>query len=335
MDNTDKHIRFDTVKLVTDTKYISQVNDTLFKNDVDLASGEIISIEYRSKNHSDITPFELYIRANYLSDKMTIEFSSKILLADYPLLISSTTFRQCFTNIETLGICKLDIDGIIGDCYFNKLHIVRDIELELTPDILGRLNQCTGDYRRYKWQRYKSAIQFARDVKAVDCRESITVYNKAVEVARSENKLFLHKTGNEELILNHFRGKTRFEVKLENKRKIQKELGIADTDYHSVMNCRKNIVLTQFEKIFGSDAPATGEMKINNIVDYGLWNIIRYHNFDLKSIEQEIKDLRLYEDKTKGAMGKQMKKIKAMMQAYLNHNYNADSVIDGIRERLK
>lgn len=328
-------IQFDTIKLVTDTKYISLINNTLFKNDIDLASGEIISIEYRSKNHPDITPFELYIRANYLSHKMTIEFSSKILLVDYPLLISSQTFRQCLTNIDTIGICKLDIDSIIGDCHFSKLHIVKDIELELTPTILGRLNQCTGDYRRYKWQRYKSAIQFARDVKAIDCRESITVYNKEEELVRSENRLFLNKTGSEELILNHFRGKTRFEVKLENKRKIQKELGIANTDYSSVMSCRKNIVLHQFEKIFGSDAPAAGEMKINNIVDYGLWNIIRYHNFDLKSIEQEIKDLRLYEDKTKGAMGKQMKKIKAMMQAYLNQNHNADTILDGIRGLLK
>lgn len=75
-------------------------------------------------------------------------------------------------------------------------------------------------------------------------------------------------------------------------------------------------------------------MQINNIVDYGLWCTIRYHNFDLKSIEQEIKDMKLYEDKTKGAMGKQMKKIRAMMQAYLNQNHHADTVIESIREKL-
>lgn len=101
------------------------------------------------------------------------------------------------------------------------------------------------------------------------------------------------------------------------------------------MNCPNNIVLAQFDKIFGSGSPTVGEMKINNIVDYGLWCVIRYHQFDLQNIEQEIKDMRLYEDKTKGAMGKQMKKIKAMMQAYLNQNYSADTVIDGIREQLK
>ena len=294
-----------------------------------------MSVAYYSHQHSDITPYELCIRANYRSNRMTIEFSSKILLADYPLLICADTFRQCLSNIESLGLCRLDIDGIIGDCYFNKLHIVRDIDIKLTSDILGRLNQCTGDYRRYIWSRYKDGILFRRNVKAPNCRESITLYDKEIEIALSRNEGFLSKTGSTESILNHFTGKTRFEVKLENKRKIQKELGIANTDYLSVMNCQRNIVLHQFDKIFGSDAPATGDMKINNIVDYGLWNIIRYHNFSLQSIEQEIKDMKLYEDKTKGAMGKQMKKIKAMMQAYLNQNHNADTIIDSIRKLLQ
>ena len=327
-------LKFDTIRFVTKTKYLSTPTKDLFKHDVDIDTGELISIEYQPHKHADITPFELYIRANYRSNRMTIEFSSKILLADYPLLISSQTFRQCLSNIEILGICKLDIDGIIEDSYFNKIYITKDIDLPLTPEILNRLNQCTGDYRRYKWYRYTDAILFTKNVKAEDCRESISIYNKEVEINLSRNKPFLNLIDNPASILNHFEGKTRFEVKLENKRKIQKELGIEHTDYQSVMNTQKNIILSQFDKIFSSNIPQSNTMEINNIVDYGLWCIIRYHNFDLKSIEQEIKDMKLYEDKTKGAMGKQMRKIRAMMQAYLNQNHDADTVIEGIRAKL-
>lgn len=328
-------LKFDTVRFVTKTKYISNANDELFKNDIDIKTGESISMEYISQMHKDITPFELNIRASYRSNRMTIEFSSKLLLNDYPLLISDQTFKQCLSNIEMLGICQLDIDSIINDCYFNKLHITKDINLLLTSEILNRLNQCTGDYRRYKWYRYTDAILFTRNVKAEDCRESISIYNKEVEIDLSRNKPFLNKTDNATSILDYFQGKTRFEVKLENKRKIQKELSIENTDYQSVMNASKNIILTQFDKIFTSNIPQSDTMQINNIVDYGLWCIIRYHNFNLKSIEQEIKDMKLYEDKTKGAMGKQMKKIRAMMQAYLNKNHDADTIIEGIREKLK
>lgn len=328
-------LTFDTVRLVTKTKYLSNPTKDLFKHDVDIDTGELISIEYQPHKHVDITPFELYIRANYRSNRMTIEFSSKILLADYPLLISEQTFRQCLFNIEALGICLLDIDSIVDDCYFNKIYITKDIDLALTSEILNRLNQCTGDYRRYKWHRYTDAILFTKNVKAEDCRESISIYNKEVEINLSRNKLFLNITDNAASILDYFKGKTRFEVKLENKRKIQKELGIGDTDYHSVMNASKNIILNQLDKIFASNIPQSDTMEINNIVDYGLWCIIRYHNFDLKSIEQEIKDMKLYEDKTKGAMGKQMKKIRAMMQSYLNQSHDADTIIEGIRAMLK
>lgn len=329
-------LKFDTVRFVTKTKYLSNPNKDLFKHDLDIDTGELISIEYQSRNHAETSPFELYIRANCRFNRMTIGFSSKILHADYPLLISTDTFRQCLSNIEALGICKLDIDSIIDDCYFNKIHITKDINLPLTTEILDRLNQCTGDYRRYKWHRYANdAILFTKDVKAEDCRESISIYNKEVEINLFRNKPFLNITDNAASIHDYFKGKTRFEVKLENKRKIQKELGIENTDYQSVMNIQKNIILSQFDKIFSSNIPQSNTMEINNIVDYGLWCIIRYHNFDLKSIEQEIKDMKLYEDKTKGAMGKQMKKIRAMMQAYLNQNHDADTVIEGIRKMLK
>ncbi len=335
MDNTNSPIKFDTIKLITNSRHINQPNISLFQSEVDITTGELISIAYHSHHHPDITPYKLYIYANYKSQRISIEFSSKILLSDYPLMISANTFRQCLANIEALGICRLDIDGIIADCYFNKLHIAKDIDLQLTPAILDRLNQCTGDYRRYKWRRYDTAILFSRNVQAVDCRDSITIYDKTAELSRYPNKAFLSKTGNTDSILDYFANKTRLEVKLENKRKIQKELDIENTDYQSVMNCQKNIVRAQFDKVFGSEVPATSKMEINNIGDYGLWCAIRYHNFDLQRIEQEIKDIRLYGDKTKGAMGKQMKKIKAMMQAHLNQSYAADSVIDGIREKLR
>ena len=85
---------------------------------------------------------------------MTIEFSSKLLLEDYPLLISEDTFPQALRNIERLGICKLNVEAIIEDCSFNKLHATKDVDMELTESILNTLNLCTGDYRRYNWKRY-------------------------------------------------------------------------------------------------------------------------------------------------------------------------------------
>ncbi|CDD41569.1 uncharacterized protein BN669_02821 [Bacteroides fragilis CAG:47] len=167
MSNLDKTITFDTVRFVTYSEYISDVNDEFFDNDIDLASGEARKVEFHSRKHTDIIPFQLYIRVNYKSKRMTIEFSSKILFKDYPLLISAQTFRQCLLNIENLNICKLDIDKIIENCYFNKLHITKDVDLKLTSEILDRLNQYNGEYRRYKWHRYTDGILFTEVTKRV------------------------------------------------------------------------------------------------------------------------------------------------------------------------
>lgn len=328
-------LKFDTVKLTTNRIYISQINDAIFSHDIDPTTGELISVEYNSNKHQNISPFKLYIRVNYRSNYMTVEFSSKILLKDYPKLISDETFRQCFQNIETLGICTFNIDAIIDNCHFSKLHITKDVDLCLTSEILNRLNLCTKEYRRYKWYRYKDGISFSRDVKASDCRESMILYNKEVELTLSKNKPFLTETGASSSIISHFKGKTRFEVQLENKRKIQKELGISNTDYQSVMLSKKNIILVQFDKIFGVDVETLDSIKINNIADYYLWNTILYHNFDLKSIAQDIKDRHLYSHKTKGAMGKQMKKISVMIKSHLNQTYNTDNVINKIKELIK
>lgn len=50
-------------------------------------------------------------------------------------------------------------------------------------------------------------------------------------------------------ITEYFRGKVRFEVKLENKRKIMRDLDIVDTSFQSVMSANPNAVLTQFNKV--------------------------------------------------------------------------------------
>ena len=144
LDNNSK-LYYDTVRFTTSSEYITLItgNESLFKHEVDIETGELKSIEFNSRSNSinrDKIPFSLYIRANMQSRKMTIEFSSKLLLEDYPLLISEDTFPQALQNMERLGICILDIESITKDCKFNKLHLTKDIDMKLTENILNSLN---------------------------------------------------------------------------------------------------------------------------------------------------------------------------------------------------
>ena len=333
-------LKFDTIKLVTSSEYLISVNKHLFKNDVDLSTGEVKSVVFNSKSTGNIVPFELYIHANYQSGKMTIEFSSKLLLDGYPQLISGDNLSECLRNVDRMEVCTLNVDGVIGDCCITKLHITKDVDLELTSEILNRLNLCTGDYRRYKWNKYDDGILFYKNVKSADCKESMTIYNKEKEILLSKNRAFLNAVSNAEDIKKYFCGKTRFELQLNNKRKIMKVLDISDTSVKTVMNISENVLLAQFDKIFTeetgiSKSSSNIPLAINSNAEYGMLNTIRYYDGDLKKIEQEIKDLGIYANGSRAAMGRQMKRFKEMAHAWSNREMNVDTTIEQIRNLLK
>ena len=96
-------LEFDTVKFVSDSNNLLSYNDKLFSNDIDLETEKVKSIIYSSYRNGHM-PFELYIYANNLNQKLTIEFSSKILLGNYPQLICHDNFVECLLNIKKLGI---------------------------------------------------------------------------------------------------------------------------------------------------------------------------------------------------------------------------------------
>ncbi len=197
--------------------------ENLFKHTFDIETGEVTSMEFNSQANQanrNIVPFSLYIRVNMQSKRMIIEFSSKLLLEDYPLLISEDTFPQALRNMERLGICKLDVESIIEDCHFNKLHATKDVDMELTESILNTLNLYTGNYRKYKWIHYMNeGICFKKDVKTRDCQEELNIYNKEVEILTPKNKPFLKMVSNPTEILEYYQKKTRFELKNGNKEK--------------------------------------------------------------------------------------------------------------------
>lgn len=141
-------ITFDTVRFSTSSKNIKLLDkgEELFVTKINTKTAEVESLEFNSNSNSKAwahIPFSLYIRANQLSNRMTIEFSSKLLLEDYPQLISKDTFRQCLRNMERIGLCKFDIDAICKDCEFNKLHITKDIDMRLNDTTLNTLNHYT------------------------------------------------------------------------------------------------------------------------------------------------------------------------------------------------
>lgn len=323
-------LQFDTVKFVSDSNNLLSYNDKLFRNDIDLETEKVKSIIYSSYRNGHM-PFELYIYANNLNQKLTIEFSSKILLGNYPQLICHDNFVECLQNINKLGICKLDEEAIMKDCQFTKLHITKDIDMKLTDDKLNALNHLVGNYRRFKWTRYNTGITFTSDVQSIYGREEIVLYDKETEISLNKNAAFLSMTGKRNEIKKHFVGKTRVEMRLEGKKKIKNELKILDTSWNSLKLVKNNPLLRQFNKVFTSET-VVEYPAMNKINDFLMYNYVKSYNGDLRRIEQSIKDNIPY--KSRGTLGKQMKKMAEIAKILKQNEPKDDNVLSEIRRLL-
>lgn len=183
-------IKCDTIKIKSNYKYLLNKNinfNILFDSKKNNVNGEY----YSSQGNNNI-PFNLYIATNYSKQTLTIEFSSKILFEDYPKLITAETLPQCLYNLNDLGICIIDIDGVLKTGCITQADITKDVSWELTDDILTALNNNVGNYRRFKWQHYDGkGITFTKDIIGRG-KEEIKFYNKRKELsATAQNRRFL------------------------------------------------------------------------------------------------------------------------------------------------
>lgn len=285
-------VKFDTVKIKANEKCF--LNAYLKFNDIfNPRTGERTGIIYNTKDDI-LNPYNLFIAVSYTHNTLTLEFSSKILLDDYPKLISKFTIRKCLENINKLGICQIDVESILETGCFTRLDVTKDVDYELSDKVLNELNENVKNYKRYKWSHYiNSGITFTKDVKSVDCKESITVYNKEKELSSSaNNRKFLNSLSNKAKIYDYFRGKTRFEIKLSTQVKIMDYLNISDTKIQSVLNSISNPILKQFNRVFGeSTKTAHSGIDLDSWENYCMYLALKEYDFNLKLIDQKIRNL--------------------------------------------
>lgn len=201
---------------------------------------------------------------------------------DYPKLISKYTIRQCLENIDKLGICRIDVDGILQTGCITSADVTKDVHTTLSDETLHALSLWVKNYRRYKWDYYDSeGIDFIRDVKSSKCKECIRIYRKEKEIIKPKNKDFLSSLQNKWEVVKQFDGVTRFEIKLEAIGKVRSYLNLKDTYINDVLNAEANPILTMYDRVFGhtSDIP---EIQADTFDDFAMQKILNAYHGDIK-----------------------------------------------------
>ncbi len=236
-------VTLDRIKILTDKKHItkmdSNVTTTILKNNIGTA------IRYSHKK-----PFNIYMNYSLQDNSCIIEFSSKVLLERYPELINKNNIHHCLQNLEKIGFCRIDIDGIINDSELLTCDITKDISGIIQPDRLA-MKSCLINHNKFRVQKYgNSGYTVDKMVKTSNRKLRIIIYDKGKELQKQTNAEFLGMLKDTDNLLAYYDGKFRIEANINTKEQIRQLFQTENTYLLDVLNSQANPLLTIFDEVF-------------------------------------------------------------------------------------
>lgn len=324
-------ITFDKIKIVTKLDYITITNKSVFEKRENELKNTTVFV------YNQIKPFSLFIHLTPALNKAVIEFSGKILLDNYPKLISLDTICQCFQNVNNMGFCRLLIENIVYDSELIKCDVTKDFELYLKGDIKKILISQLSNHKKFITRKYSTTgYTVTKDVKTKKYQLRLSLYDKHRDMLKAENSDYLKLVSDPESIMNYFINKYRIEANLIQKKQIRDYLGISDNSLVSALKSNENPLLKIFNSMFCS-SPSSPEstLKKRNLFEYeslsqlkdGL--IVNACDFDLKKVN----DVLNHYLATNTNKGKYQTRYRALINDFIPSNQNK-YIIGQIRDQL-
>lgn len=317
-------IKCDTIKIRCNYKYLKEMKipfNIQYNHQKNKEHGR-----YFHSKYSPAIPFNVYVATNNQHQTLEIEFSSKILRDRYPELISRYTIRQCLENLNQLGICTVDVDGILQHGWIIRADVTKDVKLKLTDEVLDALNQNVGNYRRFKWEHYAGkGITFTKDV--IYGKEEIRVYNKYKELLNHSSK-FVDTLSNRNEVMDYFYGKTRFEITLKSEDEIRERLGVGN-GIKEFFNALDTPIVNQFDRVFEVSAKILDTSQCKGHDDWAMAYVLDSFKGDLKQIEQTLRADAVFS--SRNGLSERMKKYQSLK---LLVNRKENEIIKQVRNLL-
>lgn len=245
-------LQFDRIKFRTSSKNITIPTDNDFVKVVN-KDGEVMYTTFSSK-----IPSMLKIRVNHRQEIVILEFTAKILGEQYPDLISLNTIALALRQIAMRTGCTLNEDSILNDAVVLQVDVTKDISVKMTTGLKQKLYMSCSNVKKWRVEIHKeNGIEIRKAVKNKSkCRERLSLYCKATEMQRSENKAFLASLNDDSQVLKYFQERTRIEYNMTSSYMIKKMLEVENTSLRLVLESQANPLLNLCEKVFDLDSDA-------------------------------------------------------------------------------
>lgn len=259
-------LTFDKLKIVSDINNISNIDESVFHTNT--LDGQIIEQKYSIRS-----PYQLYIEADYVERELVVEFSGKILKDDYPKLINTDTIATCLSNINALGICKLNTDRILEDAEVVKADVCKDIDCPDYKTLTATLQASISNYKKYQARNISSNLVIEKNVQTKGLKRRLTIYDKYRELQRASNRHFLGIVEDSQGVLKAFENKVRFEINLNSKEQLRQCLHITSTNLASVLTSTANPIWALLDAAItdtdiGSNCTSITELKNQLLLEH-------------------------------------------------------------------
>lgn len=267
-------ITLDKIKLVADIGAVVTFDGGLFEK-TEYNGG------YTYKYYQE-SPYLLSIKIDYPEKEVVIEFTGKVLGADYPKLITLNTIGKCFQAINSLGLITLDVEAMM-DADVVKCDVTKDIHSDDVSCLTNYVRQHIINYQRFVCRRLKNNnLVVEKNVITRKNKKRMTIYDKGKEMQKVENRRFVEAYGLE----GAFDGVCRFELNLNSKEQIRSALGISTTKLRTVLSSDANPIVDFLELMI--DAPKS-PAAMSDKKSYLTMLVLKDCDYDLEKVEAKMR----------------------------------------------
>ena len=276
-------------------------------------------------------PYHLLIKYDNIYRNYKVEFSAKILGDRYCELINADNIRDCLDKINSIGICQIDVDGVLNEAYVIGADFTKDVPFSNIPnadnfkDVKSIARLSIRNYDRWNCANYKGGgLVISNSVDDSRRRKRLTIYYKRDELELAKNRPFLRSVNDSERLKEYFDGKARFELRATTKQQLRAWLDIRNLSITNVLNSTSNplelVMSEMFHPIFAVD-DAQIRRTLTNLDKL---STLKLHNWDLAEVEAHVRS------STSRSIQEGMKPYYKLYEAYkVSHNVN---IVDAVRD---
>lgn len=279
-------ITFDRFRLSIPVDSVTICKPTEFTTTV---SGEGVPIRSR---YEQSAPFFYSLTIDHAKSTSEFEFSGKALLDDYPALISHANISTCFENINRCGVCLIDSDRVLEYGFVKQCDVTRDITSPF--EIRELYNNVTFSSNKRWCVRDNTSNRFSIESTNITKRfkSRMIVYDKGTEMSRVSHREFYSAVGNAEYQRDYFRGKTRLELNLNSKNRIQHYFNTDDTGLSNILNSDADPIARFLEEALAdNDTLYMVSKYIGRMKDLEHLMLLAYCGYNVNMVEQLIRGL--------------------------------------------